>query len=222
MSLHGVCLLVALAASPAKSGSAASAAGKCRAAPAPSLLGSTESLDAENCWVDSHKLERYRDRARLRQAIAADELVSVSDTDSYFIDQELGEEDPDVAELYVYARPWVKDFLDQFLGQAHAELGFRFALTSLVRPKDYQSRLRQSNSAAAKESTHTTGSTVDIAFEGLTWKQKQWVRKKLLELESRGLIMATEEVHNGCFHVFVSSDFKTLAPVCSPDDSRSP
>ncbi len=202
-------------------GGTAAAGGNGRPPRLPSLLPSAEALAEENRRADAGKLERYRDRQRLEQAIAAGELVPLSDTASYFIDEELGEEDPDKAELYVHARPWVKEFIDQFLGRAHVELGFRFAVTSLVRPKTYQSRLRESNRSAAKESTHPTGSTVDISLNGLTWPQKQWVRKKLLELEARGLILATEEPRIGCFHVFVAPEFDGLDPVCSPDNPGS-
>ncbi len=222
MLLNRVRVLVTLTAASAVFSADALAAGSSRAAPAPSLLGSYESLTEENRRADACKLERYRDRARLEQAIASGELVAIGDTDSYFIDQELGEEDPDKAEAYVHVRPWVKTFLDQFLGRAHEELGFRFALTSLVRPKTYQSRLRETNTAAARESTHTTGATVDISLGGLTWTQKQWVRKKLLELEARGVIMATEEAHIGCFHVFVTPDFTNLDPVCAPPCPPAP
>lgn len=222
-SILETCAIVALAAAAMTQpgGAALAAAGRGQTAAAPSLLGSAESLAEENRRADALKLERYRDRSRLEQAVAAGELVPVGDTDSYLIDEELGEEDPDQAELYVHARPWVKKFLDQFLGQAHAELNFRFAVTSLARPKTYQARLRESNSAAARESTHPTGSTVDISMDGLSWKQKQWVRKRLLDLEGRGLVLATEEPRIGCFHIFVDPSFDTLEPVCSPDDPQS-
>lgn len=183
-----------------------------------SLIGTAEAINDENRRADGYRLERYRDRDRLKRAVDEAELVPIGDTASYYIDEELGEEDPDRAELYVHARPWVKRFLDQFLARAHSELGFRFAVTSLVRPKSYQRRLRRTNGAAADESTHATGSTVDIAMAGLSWAQKQRLRKMLLELESRGLVLATEEPRIGCFHIFVSPDFKNLDPVCSPDD----
>ena len=186
------------------------------------LVGSAQAIADENRKADAFRLERYGDRARLEQAIAAGELAPIADTACYYVDEELGEEDPDRAELYVHAKPWVRNFLDQFLGRAHAELDFRFAVTSLVRPRSYQKQLRRSNSSAASESTHATGSTVDIAMAGLTWSQKQWVRKELLDLERRGLILATEEPRIGCFHIFVSPDFSVMEPVCSPDVAGSP
>jgi len=222
MRLNDFHALIIVAAATALPGAAVpAAAGKNRVLPAPSLIGTSESLYEENRRADGCKLERYRDRDRLERAVASGELVLIGDSASYLIDAELGEEDPDQAEMYVYARPWVKYFLDQFLGRAHAELGFRFHVTSLVRPKTYQSRLRESNSAAARESTHPTGSTVDISIDGLSWKQRQWIRKGLLELEARGMVLATEETHIGCFHIFVAPEFDGLDPVCSPDDPQS-
>jgi hypothetical protein len=176
----------------------------------PSVLrGSEDSLARENRMADAAGLPRLKDRTELETAIADGTLVPIEDTDAFVIDGELGEEDPDHAELYAYARPTTKVFLDDLLGEAHRRFGHRFAVTSLVRTDEYQSVLRASNRSAAsgktldERSTHLTGATVDITLVGVPWKPKQWLRKRLIELEKRGLIQATEERRQYCFHVLV-------------------
>lgn len=176
----------------------------------PSMLwGSVDALAAENRQADANNLPRFKDRAELEKAIADGTLVPLPDTDAYAIDGELGEEDPDNAELYANTQPWTKTFLDDVLGEIRRKQGHKFAITSLVRTQEYQNTLRESNKAAAdsrnkdSRSTHLTGATVDISLVAMPWRAKQMLRKRLIDLEKRGLVQATEERYQYCMHILV-------------------
>lgn len=183
---------------------------KPRRDPIPSILRpSEEALAFENKAADDAGLPRFKDRSELEKAIADGELVPIEDTVAYYIHEELGEEDPDNAELYAYARPWTKKFLDDVLGRASKQFKKKFPLTSLVRTDEYQETLLEHNRAAATgdtpetRSTHLTGATVDIGFKYARWKTRQWLRKRLIALEKEGKILAIEERSQNCFHVLV-------------------
>lgn len=182
------------------------------------LSGSRGSQAKQNKVANRHDLTRLKDLKQLRHFIKHGLLVAVGDTDAYAIDRSLGEMDPDHAELYAHARPWVKKFLDDVLSEGHRATGTRFTITSLVRTKAYQRKLRRHNRAAAsgatwwKQSSHLTGSTVDISYLGLDAEAERWLEKRLRALEKRGLIEATKEYGQACFHVMVFPEYGKAAP----------
>ncbi|MEY4744217.1 MAG: hypothetical protein RL272_162 [Candidatus Parcubacteria bacterium] len=185
----------------------------------PQLRGSPSALARENAIADRYGLSRIADVAELRRFIDAGLLVPIEATDAYVLDETLGEEDHDRSSLYAHARPWVKSFLDETLGEGHRLHGDRFVLTSLVRTVTYQRLLRRDYAAAAgasgvrtRMSSHLTGSTVDIRIIGLSPESESWLRRRLIELERRGAVQATEERGSSvCFHVMVSPDYQRLA-----------
>lgn len=178
--------------------------------------------------ADSHRLSRIRDVGELRRFIDAGLLVPIPPTDAYDLDATLGEADPDHAALYAHARPWVKSFLDETLGEGHRLHGDRFTLTSLVRTVAYQRELRRRYAAAAgavgarsRMSSHLTGSTVDIKIMGLSPDAESWLRRRLAGLERLGAVQATEERGSSvCFHVMVSPDYERLAHPPPPRHRR--
>src|SRR3989338_3864284 len=89
----------------------AQAAAKKRGPPKPRisgiLLGSEEALAAENRAADAAGLPRLKNGAELEKLVESGALLPVEDATAYFLDEELGEEDPDRAELYAHARPWL-------------------------------------------------------------------------------------------------------------------
>jgi hypothetical protein len=204
----------------------ADARGKKRKAPLPRipsvLRGTEEALARENRLADANGLPRFKDRAELEKAVADGILTPLLDTDAYAIDGELGEEDPDNAELYANTQAWTRMFLDDVLGEGHKKFGLRFAITSLARTQEYQDTLRESNAAAAdgrtsdSRSTHLTGATVDISLVGMSWRAKQWFRKRLIELEKKGLIQATEERHQYCMHILVLPGYEDAVHPTEP------
>lgn len=174
------------------------------------LRGSVASQKRQNSVADDHDLTRIKDLDQLERFIDQGRLVPIEDTDSYYLET-VGSEDPDNAELYAHARPWVKKFLDAELEAAHRDTGDRFKITALSRTKKYQKRLCRNNAAAIcgsawwKQSSHLTGSTVDISKIDMSSKARKWLRKRLIKLEKQGKIEATEE--SGCFHVMVFPNY---------------
>lgn len=177
----------------------------CKVSGTATLVPSSAELRQENRLADACGLTRIDTAQRLKWFIAEGRLVPV-EVRGFEIDPELGEEDPDDAESYAFARPWVVRFLED-IAQAGASALPTLRITSLVRPEDYQQRLRRHNGYAARESTHATGATVDLSIASLDWKQRNWLRKHLLALERAGLVEATEERDNLCVHVFVHPSF---------------
>lgn len=174
------------------------------------LRGSVASQKRQNSVADKWDLTRLKDVSQLKRFIEKGRLVPIVDTDAYYLDA-VGSEDPDNADLYAHARPWVKKFLDAELGAAHSDAGDRFKITGLARTKAYQKRLCRTNSAAIcgsawwKQSSHLTGSTVDISKIDMSDAARDWLRRRLIKLEAKGKIEATEEA--GCFHVMVFPDY---------------
>ena len=55
-----------------------------------------------------------------------------------------------------------------------------------------------------KQSSHLTGSTVDISYKDISPESKAWLERKLRQMERQGLVEATEEHGSqACFHVMV-------------------
>lgn len=171
------------------------------------LRGGPAAQKRHNRAATADGLTRLDDRDDLERFIAQGHLVEIGDTDAYYLDA-IGGHDPGHAELYRHARPWTKRFLDRELGAAHAKYGHRFKITSLVRTDTYQGRICRSGNGAAicggdwwEQSLHLTGATVDISKEGMSGKTLAWMRKRLIQLQDKGLVGAIEE--RGAFHVFV-------------------
>lgn len=179
------------------------------------LVASSSELYRENRLAEKCRLSRIKDRANLEWFISEGLLVPLphGGEEAYVIDANLGEEDPDNAALYIHVRPWVKEFVETVAEMAQTEIGVRIRITSLVRPLKYQRRLQEHNRNAASESTHPTGSTVDIALSELDWQQKNWLRQYVLRLEKDGLVEATEERGNQCLHIFVHPAFAQPEPL---------
>lgn len=178
-----------------------------------SLRGGRASQARQNEMADARGLSRLKDRAELKRFIKAGLLVPVRGNESYAISKHLGSQDPGHESLYRHARPWAKAFLDDVLGEGHGRFGEEFRVTSLVRTREYQRRLGKKNrnaivgDAGWRRSAHLTGSAVDISYLDLSPEAKRWLSKRLTELERKGLVEATMEHGQACFHVMVSPDY---------------
>jgi hypothetical protein len=62
-------------------------------------------------------------------------------------------------------------------------------------------------------SPHLTGSTIDIAKDGLSRQEVAWMRRRLMGLEGAGKIDVEEEFEQSCFHITV---YKSYAPPRAP------
>ena len=97
---------------------------------------------------------------------------------------------------YPYARPPVKEFVDQISAQYFAYCGEKLTVTSLTRPID-----RQPNNAAS-DSVHPTGMAVDLRVPPLG-KCRTWLERTLLSLESAQVLDVTRERRPPHYHVAV-------------------
>jgi len=187
---------------------------RCGSAPS-ALRGGEAAQMRHNRSADADDLSRLEDRGDLKRFIAADLLVPIDDTSSYYLDT-VGGHDAGHAELYRYARPWTKRFLDRELKTVRETYGHRSKVTSLVRTGSYQHSICRSGNGAAicggdwwEQSLHLTGATVDISKEGMSCKTLTWMRRRLVQLQKQGLVGAIEE--RGAFHIFVRKAYGKAA-----------
>jgi len=116
--------------------------------------------------------------------------------------------DPKLRSAYRYVVPWTRQFLQDLAAEHYAAFKAPLEVTSAVRTLAYQRRLRTRNANAAAQSSHVYGATVDVAKNRLSANQVAWLRSRLATLEGAGLIEATEEFRQPCFHIMV---FKAYA-----------
>ncbi len=157
-----------------------------------------------------------KDADELKELITHNLLALISDTGSYYLDEGengIGYLDPDNKYMYHYARFWVKPFLDTELGAVHKETGDIFKIPSLVRTPEYQLKLHKDEKGAIlgggwRTSSHETGATVDISFEGVSDLGKKLLGGRLRRLEKKEhKIIVVEEVKKGHWHVMVLPNY---------------
>ena len=175
------------------------------------LRGSPEARALENAMVELFGFERFEDDAAMEQAIHDRRLVPVPN--NRYVKWH-----KDLPAKYAYVLPHVRDLLLE-KGRALREKTKKpIIITSAIRPKSYQIELRRRNGNAAPTegpfaSTHSTGSTVDIGYKGLTRREVRWLMRSSSKMESRGEIQATKEHHQACFHVMVYPPSKKIATI---------
>jgi hypothetical protein len=173
----------------------------------PPLKGSLASLERQNEKLEAEGLERIEDEADLSDRIAHKMLIPVPVSDELTIN-------PDLPAHHRYCRPWTARFLAD-LARMHAETFHTpLEVSSAVRTVVYQAHLRRINGNAAPAqgdivSPHLTGATIDIAKDGLSRQEIEWMRQWLLPLEAAGKIDVEEEFQQACFHITV---YKTYVP----------
>lgn len=179
-----------------------------RAAAQASLVGTTEGLVRQNQLADAFGMDRVKSESELEEMKAQEKILPIPDT--VRVDHRL-------AEKWRLVLPTTAYFLGD-LGIEFKEIfGKKLQVNSAVRTEARQLEiiLKEKNPNAApvrgkRRSLHLTGSTVDIAKVGLTDNELSWLRSRLLELESSGLIDATEEKKRLVFHVMVFSTYTGL------------
>ncbi len=171
------------------------------------LRGSLASLERQNTRLDADGLERILDEADLANRIDHKLLVPLPASAALTVN-------PNLVENHRYCRPWTARFLAD-LARSHAAAFHKpIEVNSAVRTVEYQKRLMTTNgNAAAAEgdivSPHLTGATVDIAKEGLSRPEMNWMRRQLLALQQAGKIDVEEEFEQACFHITV---YKSYVP----------
>lgn len=88
-------------------------------------------------------------------------------------------------------------------------------VTSLTRSMDYQISLNGTNANSFKVTgkgslpPHTSGCAFDLARKHMSVEEQNFLMKKLLEMENRGILDALREGGtNACFHTFIYADGK--------------
>lgn len=165
----------------------------------PTLSGSDASQKRQNQVANADDLSRIEDDEQLERFKRAKLLVPIPS--ELVVDERLPEK-------LRFVRPWTANFLEELNREFMAEFGHALQVNSAVRTKVYQERLRTINGNAAtsdgdKMSSHLTGATVDIAKLKMREVEMWWMRRRLLHLEGRGYIEATEERHQAVFHIMV-------------------
>jgi Family of unknown function (DUF5715) len=170
------------------------------------LVANASSQSIQNARADAYHLARMRDYAMIVRFAEAGYLVAVPPETRFYY---LHGVPPD----YSYLRPWAKRFLDQISRQFYANFHEQLRVTSLIRTVSLQRRLERRNFNAAEatgddRSSHLTGATLDISKHSMTWREKKWLRRELIELEQNGYLYAIEEFHQPCFHVMVFPNYR--------------
>ena len=93
---------------------------------------------------------------------------------------------------------------------------YYFQVTSLLRTRDSQRRLRKTNGNATQNTSHLYGTTFDIAYRSLTRKSGFWSRSEIVdgeairllseaigELRREGRCKVVTERKEKCFHITV-------------------
>lgn len=169
------------------------------------LRGSYDSLVRQNDKTAADNLERILDDEDLADRIARGMLVPVPASAKLAINQNLPVDRR-------YCRPWTASFLTD-LSRAHAAVFHSpLEVTSAVRTVEYQKKLMKTNgNATAAEgdivSPHVTGSTIDLAKQGMSRQELGWLRNWLLPLQKAGKIDVAEEFQQACIHVTVYKSY---------------
>jgi hypothetical protein len=177
------------------------------------LSANASSQTIQNARADAYHLTRMRNRAMIVQFAEAGYLVSVQPRTRYYYFHR-------VPSAYCYLRPWAKRFLDQIGKDYYTNFHQRLRVTSLVRTVEMQRRLARRNFNAADatgddRSSHLTGATLDISKHSMSWREKKWLRRELIELQKSGYLYAVEEFHQPCFHVMVFPNYRDYVPNAS-------
>lgn len=174
----------------------------------PSLNGSGDALLMQNRMADDDNLSRIPNREERDRFARLKLLVPLRRMPGIAIDPRLPVERS-------LCRPQTERFLNRLGKQFFERFGHHLWVTSAFRSLEDQAALRTRNTNAAAtsgpfRSVHPTGAVVDISHSGLTKAEKQWMRNVLLSLERRGLVEATEEHSQPCFHIMVSKKYLLL------------
>ena len=167
---------------------AAALAGDPRAASAQSLRGSGASVERMYRYAVQDRLTFYETAAGVKRAVSRGDLVALRGSGAFEVHRV----------NFPYVRPATKTFVDRLAEQYERVCGEPLVVTSGVRPESRQPR----NSSDL--SVHPTGMAVDLRRPD--GKCLTWLRRTLLDLETDGVIEATEEHRPAHFHVAVFAE----------------
>jgi hypothetical protein len=174
-----------------------------------SLRGSKSSLERQNKEADRENLTRIENDAQLARFKRAGLLVKLPETRYVAVN-------PRLDSKWRWCRPQVVPFLRDIGREYYVLFREPLQINSAVRTADYQRKLRARNGNATSadgknRSSHLTGATVDIGKKNMSHEERKWLQNKLLALEEKDLIEATEEKRQACFHVMVFKSYPGAA-----------
>lgn len=152
---------------------------------AQTLRGSQESVDETYDYAKDKGLTFHRTGRTVRRAAAEGELVRLSGSRDYRVK----------GIQYPYVLPSTRSFVQRLAVQYRDACDEAMTVTSAVRPST-----RQPRNAVAK-SVHPTGLAIDLRKP--RGRCRDWLRDRLLDLETAGVVDATEEFNPPHFHVVV-------------------
>lgn len=183
----------------------------------PSLRGSKSSIRRQRTQAIAEGLSQIEDDEDLAAMKQGHYLVPLPENKFVQVD-------PRLAAKWRWCRPWTRALLLDLGQESMRKFGVPIRVNSAVRTVEYQKKLRRTNknATAPQNCLHCSGATVDLArfvkIRGVKhWypvAQQDWLRERLLRLESRQLAEAVEEHRNAVFHIMV---FKKYAKYRSPE-----
>lgn len=107
-----------------------------------------------------------------------------------------------------FVRPETRRAIEALAEAYQSRFKRRLMVTSLMRPQEYQRRLRESGNANAAEveaPPHATGFAFDLYYGFMSAAEQQFVMDEIARMERAGTVEALRERRDH-FHVFVFSD----------------
>lgn len=169
-----------------------------------SLVGTTLSQHKQNERAEADGLPQVKDDKELTKLKEMSVLVKIPRTVRI---------DPKLEEKWRWCLPHTSYFLGDIGLEFEEIFKKKLQVNSAVRTAVRQKELMLTNNNAVpttgpRRSSHLTGATVDIAKIGLSKIELEWMRKKLLSLESEDRLEATEENDQLVFHVMVFTSYQ--------------
>lgn len=173
------------------------------------LMGSPEARALENAKADEFSLERIADERSMTRLVEEKRLIPVPNNDYVRWHHRF-------PKRYAFYLPHADDFLVRLGRDFRSVFNKPIIVTSAIRPISYQRKLATRNRNAAPTegsfaSTHPTGATIDIGYKGLRREETAWIESYLSKKEADGVIQATKERYQACFHVMVYTPQERLA-----------
>lgn len=178
------------------------------------LRGSAESLQRQNARTEADGLTRIESESDLAERIARKLLVPIPVSSALSVN-------PDLLPNHRYCRPWTARFLADLAAAHDAVFHHPLVVSSAVRTVEYQEHLMRINGNAAPAegdivSPHLTGAAVDIVKDGMSRRELDWMRSRLVTFELAGKLDVEEEYQQACFHITV---YKSYLP--QPTERRN-
>lgn len=172
---------------------------------AQTLRGSQDAVDETYDYARGRGLTFHRTGRTVRRAAAGGTFVRLSGNADYRVK----------GVTYPYVLPATRTFVSRLAREYRDVCREPMTVTSAVRPSTRQPR------NSVEKSVHPTGIAIDLR-KPKKRDCRDWLRERLLELESDGMIEATEEFRPPHFHVVVYAPRGTRVQVSSSTPSRRP